>query len=102
MNKAAPSLQTKSDSLGSNIIVGPMATVSNETAVALTNRSPAHIMLLDSNNKIADVSERCERLLEQSAAELRGTLDLSRFDSGSATHLSGLLFEGQGAFTSQS
>ena len=29
-------------------------------------------------------------------------LDLSRFDSGSATHLSGLLFEGQGAFTSQS
>ncbi len=31
-----------------------------------------------------------------------GDLDLSRFDSGSATHLSGLLFEGQGAFTSQS
>ena len=29
-------------------------------------------------------------------------VDLSRFDSGSATHLSGLLFEGQGAFTSQS
>ena len=29
-------------------------------------------------------------------------MDLSRFDSGSATHLSGLLFEGQGAFTSQS
>ncbi len=32
----------------------------------------------------------------------RPALDLSRFDSGSATHLSGLLFEGQGAFTSQS
>ncbi len=30
------------------------------------------------------------------------TVDLPRFDSGSATHLSGLLFEGQGAFTSQS
>ncbi len=34
--------------------------------------------------------------------DIKKTLDLSRFDSGSATHLSGLLFEGQGAFTSQS
>ncbi len=31
-----------------------------------------------------------------------GAMDLPRFDSGSATHLSGLLFEGQGAFPSQS
>jgi len=28
-------------------------------------------------------------------------LVLSRFDSGSVTHLSGLLFEGQGAFPTQ-
>ena len=43
-----------------------------------------------------------KRLQQQRVIGALPGMDLSRFDSGSATHLSGLLFEGQGAFTSQS
>lgn len=51
---------------------GPMRAVSRDMAVDLANSSPAHIMLLDPQGKIFDVNARSEKLLGQSAAELRG------------------------------
>lgn len=72
MNKEAQNLQTQPRET-SGADAGPMATVSRSTARALVNRSPAHLVLLDADDKIIDANERTERLLGKSADELRGS-----------------------------
>ncbi len=70
MNKEAQNLRTRADA-ASETAAGPMATVSGSTARALINLSPAHLILIDANDKIVDANERTERLLGKSAVELR-------------------------------
>ncbi|NKB43029.1 MAG: PAS domain S-box protein [Alphaproteobacteria bacterium] len=50
-----------------------MQAISLDMAIDLANRSPAHLMLLDSERRVFDVNARSERLLGQTASALRGS-----------------------------
>lgn len=60
---------------------GPMQAVTRDMAIDLANSSPAHVLLLDVGGMIFDVNARCEKLLGQSAAELRGKKPTHVFDA---------------------